>query len=319
MTKPAVTQMKEQPERTPKPPWLRVKAPNSAEYHSTRKLMRKHKLNTVCEEAACPNIGECWDGGTATIMLMGDVCTRGCRFCAVTTGKPSALDRNEPTHAARAVAAMGVNYIVMTSVNRDDLPDGGAAHFAETVTKLRELAPEIMSEVLVPDFQGDVASVAKLIDAGPEVIAHNVETVRRLSRRVRDARATFDRSLAVLEYVKREGRGKGPRGTDILAKTSIMCGLSETEDEVIEAMKELRAIDVDVITFGQYLQPSPKHLDVVAFITPEQFDRYAEIARELGFLYVASGPLVRSSYRAGEFYLHAHLEAAQRAARGGAS
>jgi lipoic acid synthetase len=294
--------------RSPKPPWLKVKAPAGKRYNAIRKRLRNLNLFTVCEEAHCPNIGECWGGGTATIMLMGEICTRGCRFCAVTTGKPPALDPTEPEHAAQTVVAMGVDYIVLTSVNRDDLADGGAEHFAETVSALKRLERKIMVEVLIPDFQGSTDAVDTLIASGPEVIAHNVETIRRLSRGVRDARANFDQSLKILGHIHTAGKGKGPLGVDVLAKTSIMCGLGETEPEIVEAMQDLRRVGVDVVTFGQYLRPSAKHLPVVEYVTPEQFDRYAEIARDLGFLYVASGPLVRSSYRAGEYYLKAHID-----------
>ena len=294
--------------RAPKPNWLKVQAPSGARFHAIKEKMRGLELFTVCEEAQCPNVGECWGGGTATIMLMGGTCTRGCRFCAVDTGKPLPLDPTEPIHAARMVVDMGVDYIVLTSVNRDDLPDGGASHFAACVDELKRLNPEIMVEVLIPDFQGDTAAIDTLVATGCEVIAHNVETVPRLTRRVRDARASFEQSLAVLDHIKRAGRGRGRAGVDILAKTSIMVGLGESEDEVIDAMKALRAVGCDVVTFGQYLQPSPKHLEVVEFVTPAQFDRYAELARVLGFAYCASGPLVRSSYRAGEFYLKAHLD-----------
>ncbi len=301
-------------QRVPKPKWLKVPAPGGPRYEAIRQRLKGLNLHTVCQEAQCPNMGECWGGGTATIMLMGDTCTRGCRFCAVETGRPGPLDPSEPENTARAVAAMGVDYIVITSVNRDDLPDGGAFHFAKTVTMLRELAPQVMVEVLVPDFQGRLASVDALIEAGPEVIAHNVETVPRLSRRVRDARASFEQSLTVLNHIDQAGKGRGPGGVDILAKTSIMMGLGETEPEVQEALERLRAVGTDVVTFGQYLQPSPKHHEVVEFVTPAVFDAWAERALAMGFVYVASGPLVRSSYRAGEYYLRAHLDAA----RGGA-
>jgi len=304
-------------QRAPKPSWLKVQAPSGARYNTIKERMRGLELFTVCEEAHCPNVGECWGGGTATIMLMGGTCTRGCRFCAVDTGKPGALDPDEPLNAAKAVVAMGVRYIVLTSVNRDDLPDGGASHFAECVDHLKRLDPNIMVEVLIPDFMGDTAAIDTLIATGCEVIAHNVETTPRLTRRVRDARASWDQSIAVLDHIKRAGRGRGPKGIDILAKTSLMVGLGETEDEVIDAMKALRAVDVDVITFGQYLQPNKKLLDVVEFVTPEQFDRYAELAKLLGFAYVASGPLVRSSYRAGELYLERHIAAAKATRRAG--
>jgi len=289
--------------RTPKPSWLKVPAAGGPRYHAIKKRIEKLDLFTVCEEAHCPNIGECWGGGTATIMLMGGTCTRGCRFCAVTTGKPAPLDPDEPRHAAEAVAAMGVDYIVLTSVNRDDLPDGGAGHFARCVRELKRLQPTILVEVLIPDFQGDMDAVDAIIASGCEVVAHNVETVPRLSRRVRDARATYEQSLAVLRHIS-----AAPRRPPALAKTSIMVGLGETEDEIVGCLEDLRAAGVSVVTFGQYLRPSPKHLEVVEFVTPERFDRYAELARAMGFLYVASGPLVRSSYRAGELYLKGHLE-----------
>jgi lipoic acid synthetase len=294
--------------REKKPPWLKVRAPQGPRYNQIRERLRELNLFTVCEEAHCPNIGECWDGGTATIMLMGEICTRGCRFCAVTTGKPPALDPLEPQHAADTVVAMDVDYIVLTSVNRDDLEDGGANHFARTVVELKTRKPEVMVEVLVPDFQGRLEAFESLFAAGPEVIAHNVETIPRLTRRVRDARATFDQSMKVLSHVVSAGKGRGPGGVDILAKTSVMCGIGETPEEIRETMVLLREAGVHVVTFGQYLRPSQKHLEVHEYVTPEQFDQYAEWARELGFLYVASGPLVRSSYRAGEFYIAAQIK-----------
>lgn len=295
--------------RVPKPPWLKVKAPGGGRYEQIRQRIEGLELFTVCQEAQCPNIGECWSGGTATIMLMGGTCTRGCRFCAVTTGKPAPLDPREPYHAAEMVAKMGVDYIVLTSVNRDDLEDGGAEHFATCVRELKRLQPDILVEVLIPDFQGRLAGVEAIIDAGADVVAHNVETTRSLTRRVRDVRATFDQSLAVLRHIKAYGKGRGRGGVDVLAKTSIMLGLSESPDEVREALVELREVGCDVVTFGQYLQPSKKHLEVVEFVTPETFAMWEREALAMGFVYVASGPLVRSSYRAGEFYLHAHLEA----------
>lgn len=289
--------------RKPKPPWLKVTAPSGARYHEIKKRLEGLDLWTVCEEAQCPNIGECWSGGTATIMLMGGTCTRGCRFCAVNTGKPGPLDPREPYHAAEAVVAMGVDYIVITSVNRDDLEDGGADHFARCVAELKRLKPDILVEVLIPDFQGRMSSVDRLIESGPDVIAHNVETVRRLTRSVRDVRATFDQSLSVLSHVHTATAGK------TLAKTSIMLGLGETDDEVLSALEDLRKVECDIVTFGQYLQPSPKHLAVEAFVTPEAFERWGDTARAMGFAYVASGPLVRSSYRAGELFLKHHIEA----------
>lgn len=301
--------------RPPKPGWLKVKAPQGPRYQAMLRRLQSLDLHTVCQEARCPNIGECWDGGTATIMLMGGTCTRGCRFCAVDTGRPTSLDPDEPRKSAEAVVAMGVEYIVLTSVNRDDLPDGGAAHFAETVRALKARKPGIMVEALVPDFQGDLAAVDTLIEAGPEVIAHNVETTRRLTRTVRDGRATYDQSLSVLEHVSRRGRGRAPGGVDILAKTSLMLGLGETPAEVRGTLEDLRAVGTSVVTFGQYLQPSQRHLEVVEFVAPEVFDQYAEVARGMGFVYVASGPLVRSSYRAGEYYLRAHIDGMRSEAR----
>ncbi len=293
--------------RAPKPRWLKVAAPGGARYEAIRGRLEALGLWTVCQEAQCPNIGECWDGGTATIMLMGGVCTRGCRFCAVETGRPAPLDPGEPQHVARMVAAMQVDYIVLTSVNRDDLPDGGAAHFGETVRELARVQPELLVEVLVPDFQGDLEAVDTLIDAGPTVFAHNVETVPSLTRSIRDARATFDQSLAVLQHASAEGRGRGRHGADILSKTSLMLGIGERDDEVLEALGALREAGVSIVTFGQYLQPSRRHLEVVEYVRPERFDELAAVARRMGFLYVASGPLVRSSYRAGELFLAGYL------------
>lgn len=295
--------------RQPKPPWLKVKAPGGGRYEQIRQRLEGLDLFTVCQEAQCPNIGECWSGGTATIMLMGGTCTRGCRFCAVATGRPKPLDPLEPFNAAKAVAAMGVDYIVLTSVNRDDLPDGGAAHFASCVRELKRLQPTILVEVLIPDFQGRMGGVEAIIDAGADVVAHNIETTRALTRRVRDARATYDQSLAVLKHIDEYGRGRGKNGVDVLAKTSIMLGLGEPADDVRQALVDIRQNGCDVVTFGQYLQPSPKHLQVVEFVEPAVFDGWAEEARGMGFVYVASGPLVRSSYRAGEFFLHGHIEA----------
>lgn len=294
--------------RDRKPSWLKVKAPGGARYEAIRKRLEGLSLSTVCQEAQCPNIGECWDGGTATIMLMGDTCTRACRFCAVKTSRTiPPLDPDEPRHAAEAVAAMGVDYIVVTSVNRDDLEDGGAGHFAEAVRQLKAHQPDLMVEVLIPDFQGRKRDIETLIEAGPEVIAHNVETVPRLSRQVRDARASFEQSLSVLNHVKERGRGMGPGGRDILAKTSIMCGLGEEEQEVLEATRLVREAGCDVVTFGQYLQPSARHHEVVEYVSPETFQRYEDYAMSLGFVYCASGPLVRSSYKAAEHYLRGHI------------
>lgn len=295
--------------REPKPPWLKVKAPSGGRYEEIRNNLKSLKLSTVCQEARCPNIAECWGGGTATIMVMGDTCTRGCRFCAVKSAKnPAALDPMEPYNTAQAVAAMGVDYIVITSVDRDDIPDGGASHFAAVIREIRKAKPEVLVEVLIPDFQGQKSGVEAIIDAGPDVVAHNLETTRTLTRKVRDRRANFDQSLGVLKYIKEYGRGRGRNGVDIVSKTSFMLGLSETDEDIHSALVELRDIDCDVVTFGQYLRPSQKHLEVVEYVPPEKFKMWDKVSRELGFLYVASGPLVRSSYRAGEYYLKAHLE-----------
>ena len=286
--------------RAPKPPWLKVRAPAGPRYTDIKQRLRSLDLHTVCEEAQCPNIGECWDGGTATVMLMGDIYTRGCRFCAVTSGKPAPLDPNEPTHVADMIQKMGVDYIVLTSVNRDDLPDGGADHFARTVEALAERMPELLVEVLVPDFQGLMPAVDRVVAARPAVFAHNVETVERLQRVVRDVRATYAQTLEVLQRARSLARGAG---VNMLTKTSIMLGCGETWDEVVRTMRDLRDHDVDVVTFGQYLRPSAQHLEVKRFVPPEEFDRLKELADEMGFAYCASGPLVRSSYRAGEYFI----------------
>ena len=255
------------------------------------------KLNTVCEEAQCPNIGECWNGGTGTIMLLGDTCTRGCMFCAVDTSQtPPPPDPFEPFKTAEAVAAWGVDYIVLTSVDRDDIPDGGSGHFATTVDLIKYNKPELLVECLVSDFRGDLKAVEKLALSGLDVYAHNVETVKRLQSFVRDPRAGYEQSLSTLKHAKTVK-------PDLYTKTSLMLGLGETDEEVIQTMKDLRAIDVDVVTFGQYLRPTEHHLSVVSYVTPEKFDYFREVGEELGFKYVASGPMVRSSYKAGEFYL----------------
>jgi len=284
----------------PKPAWLRVRAPGGPRYASIKARLRRLELHTVCEEARCPNTGECWGSGTATLMLMGDVCTRGCRFCAVRSGRPAPLDPDEPRHVAEMVGQMGLDLVVLTSVDRDDLPDGGADHFARTVEALHEAHPDVLVEVLVPDFGGQRDAVARVVEARPDVFAHNVETVRRLQRRVRDVRAGYALSLRVLE----------------LAKSSIMVGCGETDEEVLETLADLRAAGVDLVTIGQYLQPTPRHLPVARFVPPETFRRYAEQARQMGFLYCASGPLVRSSYRAGELFVRHVLGRRPGAARG---
>lgn len=286
-----------------KPPWLKVRAPGGETYTGIKHRLRSLSLHTVCEEARCPNMGECWGGGTATLMLMGDVCTRGCRFCAVTTGRPGALDPHEPEKTADTVEAMGLEYVVLTSVNRDDLADGGADHFARCVEAIKRRTPSVLVECLTPDFEGDAAAVARVVASGLDVFAHNVETVPRMQRRVRDVRATWDQSVGVLRAARRVALSEGRR---LLTKTSIMVGAGETDAELDEALVAL-APDVDVITFGQYLRPSPKHLEVDRYVPPETFVALHDRALALGFAYCASGPLVRSSYRAGELYLKALL------------
>ena len=285
-----------------KPEWLKVRPPGGERYAWIRKQRERLELATVCEEARCPNIGECWSGGTATFMVMGSICTRGCRFCAVNTnrrGKP--LDPAEPAKLGRTIAAMGLEYIVVTSVDRDDLDDQGAQHFADCVAAVNELSPETRVEILHPDFRGDLDLVDVVAGSGADVLAHNVETVRRLTKVVRDGRCGYDQSLAVLGRLKETQPG-------VFSKSSIMVGLGETEDEVVEVMRALREVGVDFLTVGQYLRPTAKHIAIEEFITPEQFARYEQIGGELGFLYTASGPLVRSSYKAGEFFIHNLLE-----------
>lgn len=287
--------------RLPKPSWLKVKLPAGERVAHVKQLLRQRNLHTVCEEAQCPNLGECWQTGTATFMLMGDICTRGCRFCAVKTGNPrQALDSNEPHKIAEAVAALNLDYVVLTSVNRDDLPDGGAAHFAQTIRAIKAADPSVLVEVLIPDFAGDKQALDTLLQAEPEVVAHNVETVARLSRHVRDQRATYLQSLQVLAYLK----SHAPQG---YTKSALMLGLGETDTEVEQTLQDLRAYQVDIVTIGQYLQPSHKHLAVQHFVPPEQFAYWQQRAEALGFLYAASGPLVRSSYKAGEYFIQNHI------------
>jgi lipoic acid synthetase len=282
------------PPRVPggKPRWLKAPLAVGSNYEFVRRTVREHRLATVCEEAKCPNIGECWNAGTATIMLMGEVCTRACRFCAVDTGNPRGwLDPEEPRNTARTVALMKLRYVVLTSVNRDDLPDGGAAHFAAAVRAIKEISPQTAVEALTPDFQGVLADVETVVDSGLEVFAQNVETVRRLTHPVRDPRAGYEQTLRVLAHAKRHRPA-------VLSKTSLMLGLGETDDEIREALDDMRAHDVDLLTLGQYLQPTTNHLPVARFVTPEEFDRYREWALARGFRECVSGPLVRSSYRA---------------------
>jgi lipoic acid synthetase len=284
-----------------KPDWLKVKVPHGERFTWIRDRARSLRLHTVCEEARCPNIGECWQGGTATFMLMGDTCTRGCRFCSVKTLRtPGPLDAGEPEHIAETIRAMGLDYVVLTSVNRDDLPDQGAPHIAETIRRSQLASPHLLIEVLIPDFRGDAACLDAIIEARPAVIAHNVETVERLTPAVRDPRAAYGQSLAVLDYLRTRAQALG---VPIKTKSSLMLGLGETEDEVRAAMLALRAVGTDFLTLGQYLQPDPKKLKVVEYIHPDRFRALEAEGLAMGFAYVAAGPLVRSSYRAAEFWI----------------
>ena len=290
--------------RARKPDWLKSRPPSGERFTDIKQTLRDRNLNTVCEEANCPNLGECWSGrngpGTATFMLMGDRCSRGCNFCDVETGGMEALDPDEPEQVADAVAEIGLDYVVLTSVDRDDLPDQGAGHFAATIRAIKERDPSILVECLIPDFQGETDLVGTIIDAGPDVIAHNVETVERLQWPVRDRRAGYEQSLSVLEQVDRE--------SDIYAKTSLMLGVGEYDHEIYQTLSDLRQVGVDVVTFGQYLQPSRSHLEVFDYVHPDAFDTWQRVAEEeLDFLYCASGPMVRSSYRAGELFVDAVL------------
>lgn len=282
---------------TPKPDWLKVKLPSGESYKRIKELSDNLGLHTVCEEAHCPNIGECWGGGTATFMLLGDVCTRGCRFCAVTSGNPKqVVDEFEPQKIGYALKQMNLNYIVLTSVDRDDLGDGGAAHFAKTIVETRKNCPDVLIEVLTSDFQGDLVAVRKVVEAHPDVFAHNIETVERLQTVARDRRANYAQSLKVLEAVKE-------MDDSIYTKSSIMLGLGERDEEIIQSMKDLRSIDVNILAIGQYLRPSSWHLAVEEYVPPSKFERFRRIGESLGFKFVASGPLVRTSYRAGEFFI----------------
>lgn len=276
-----------------KPKWLRVKLPTGKKYTELRGLVDKYKLNTICTSGSCPNMGECWGEGTATFMILGNICTRSCGFCGVKTGRPEALDWEEPEKVARSIKLMNIKHAVITSVDRDDLKDMGSIIWAETVRAIRRMNPETTLETLIPDFQGVEKNINRILDAAPEVISHNMETVRRLTRQVR-IQAQYDRSLQVLNYLKKNGAHR--------TKSGIMLGLGETEEEVIETLHDLKSVDLDVVTIGQYLQPTKKHLPVKQFITPDQFKKYETIAKELGFRHIESGALVRSSYKA-----HKHI------------
>ncbi len=272
-----------------KPKWLRVKLPTGQNYKKVRGLVSKHSLHTICESGNCPNMGECWGEGTATFMILGNICTRSCGFCAVATGKPLAVDWSEPEKVARSVKLMEVKHAVITSVDRDDLKDGGSIIWADTIKAIRRVSPQTTLETLIPDFRGNKEHIQRIIDEAPDVVSHNIETVERLSREVR-IQARYERSLEVLDTLKKGGLRR--------TKTGMMLGLGETEDEVIQSMKDLASVNVDILTLGQYLQPTQKHLPVQEFVTPEQFAKYKEIGLELGFKYIESGPLVRSSYKA---------------------
>ncbi|MHA1214462.1 MAG: lipoyl synthase [Candidatus Hodarchaeales archaeon] len=284
-------------DRIPKPKWLRVKLPTENKYHEIKKLLKNGRLHTVCEEAFCPNQAECWEAGTATFLLMGDLCTRACRFCDVRTGNPHRyLDQEEPVKLAHTVNQLELKYVVLTSVDRDDLDDGGSKHLAECIKKVQEFNPEVLVEILIPDFQGKITSIKDIIASKPDVIAHNIETVERLTPKIRDRRAGYRQSLEVLKNIKE-------LSPTILTKSSLMLGLGEKYEEVITAFEDLRKVEVDILTLGQYLQPSKRHLEVVEYIHPEIFSDLKKKALQMGFKWVASGPLVRTSYRAGEFYV----------------
>jgi lipoyl synthase len=271
-----------------KPSWLRVKLPTGKEYAQVRQIVTTHKLHTICESGNCPNMGECWGAGTATFMILGNICTRSCGFCAVATGRPLPVDVNEPMRVAESVKLMNVKHCVITSVDRDELKDGGSIIWAETVNAIRKISPETTLETLIPDFQGKWENLQRIIDVAPEIVSHNLETVKRLTKQVR-IQAKYDRSLEVLKRLKDGG---------MKTKSGIMLGLGETEDEVYEAMDDLRSVGLDILTLGQYLQPTPKHLAVKEFIHPDMFARFKEVGLQKGFRYVESGPLVRSSYHA---------------------
>ena len=271
-----------------KPKWLRVKLPTGENYREVRKLVDKHQLHTICESGSCPNMGECWGEGTATFMILGNICTRSCGFCAVKTGRPNAVDLNEPMRVAESVKLMKVKHAVLTSVDRDDLKDGGSSIWVETVRQIRKESPSTTLETLIPDFAGKWENLQRIIDVAPEIVSHNLETVRRLTKQVR-IQAKYDRSLELLFRLKKGG---------MKTKSGVMLGLGESEEEIIETMQDLRDVHVDVLTLGQYLQPTPKHLPVKDFITPDKFDELKEAGLKMGFRYVESGPLVRSSYRA---------------------
>ncbi|MEM1676977.1 MAG: lipoyl synthase, partial [Nitrososphaerota archaeon] len=279
-----------------KPEWIRTRMPSGEEYVRVRVILKRYKLNTVCEDALCPNLSNCWGSGTVTIMILGNICSRACRFCAVRSGDPGGkIDLDEPRRVGLAVRELGLKYVVITSVTRDDLPAGGASIYAETVREIKKNNRDVIVEILIPDFNNSRESIRTIVESGPEVIGHNIETVERLTPLVRDPRAGYWKSLKTLKMVKEEN-------PNIYTKSSLMLGLGETREEVIRTMRDLRNVGVDFLTLGQYLRPTKKHIPVVEYIAPETFNEYKKIGEELGFIYVASGPLVRSSYLAGEYY-----------------
>ena len=280
-----------------KPDWIRAKAPQGPTYARLHALMKQYSLHTVCEEAHCPNIGECWGGGTATFMIMGQICTRSCRFCNVKSGKPNhAPNPDEPVNVARAVRDLGLKYVVLTSVDRDDLMDGGASHFAATITELKRVVPDVFVEALIPDFNGNPTHIHTIVQASPDVIGHNLETTEPLTAKLRDPRAGYSQSLGVLHRVKQLDER-------VFTKSSLMLGLGEQEEDVLKALHDLRVVGTDFLTLGQYLRPSPRNPPVTEYLAPERFNHYREVAEQLRFLHVASGPMVRSSYRAREYFI----------------
>ncbi|MBI2105208.1 lipoyl synthase [Candidatus Woesearchaeota archaeon] len=277
-----------------KPGWFKIPLPNN-KYEDVKKILKENNIVTVCQESKCPNLSECWSGGTVTFMIMGDTCTRGCRFCHIKTGfKPKSLDITEPDRLVRTLKLLDLDYAVITSVDRDDLKDQGSGHFAKCIKKIKMNIPDMLIEVLIPDFRGDFRLVQKIIEEKPNVIAHNIETIERLQKEVRDPRAGYEQSLSVLKYIN---------GNGIIAKSSIMVGFGETKEEIIQTMKDLRNTGVQILTIGQYLQPSQNHLKIREYVIPEVFNYYKNIGMQLGFKYVASGPFVRSSYKAGELFI----------------
>lgn len=293
---------------TRKPEWLKIRPPGGETYLKIKGMLRERNLFTVCEEAHCPNLTECWASGTATFMLGGEICTRACRFCAVKTARvPPPLDPDEPFHVAQSIATLGLHYVVLTSVDRDDMTDGGAEHIALTIREIKRLNPKIIVEALVPDFRGDPAAIELIVDSGLDVYAHNIETVRRLQYRVRDPRAGYEQSLATLRWAKKHAQNRTSERR-LFTKSSIMLGLGEDFSELEQAYDDLRAMDVDVLTLGQYLRPSMQHLPVEKYYSPDEFLELQKKAEAKNFLYVASGPMVRSSYRAGEFFIQGVIE-----------